>query len=756
MGIFDSPDPNGGVGGFLSNLFNTNGATTGNPTAGMALAGLGAGFGQGAMPSRMPVPIGSALGMAVGGMASGMKTAQDFQQGQQQLEQAKAQNQVLQSAVPLAVAKNKALEQIWGNPDLMRPMMGGGSAPLGAPPAGSGYPPVSGAPPAAGPTPLAPPGPGASAAPPANPALVATVKQFEGFAPKAHTDGKGLSVGYGSAALSPNESLTEDQATARLQGDLARSRQRVVSAAAATGVTLAPNQIDALTSFDQNTGQGPQVIAQSKGDPAAIGAAIAAGPTTMGGKVLPGLVARRQQEAGMFAGGPPAAGGAAPGGSVEPTAGDGTSTAPNATPGGANDPVAANAFATANQMEQRASALEQQINTAKFWQAQGLPVQVPVGDPQAIRQAAQQYRQLAIDRSKLITTRAGVFDPSTGGEVYRQPEHEDFIDANGRHYPGFIQPNADGTMNVMGAPPGTVGSPMTHLGPGEEEQMKELAEQHGHEERVKYDAANNALFQLDQQDQNIAALNNTGGGWSVTGPGANTRMQWAADINTAFKTLGIDPPFDPSKVASWQDASKLQTQLAFAQAKQLGSREAQQVVKMAYNATPGTENTPEGYALISGGYREMNQREIDLYQFKDQWAQAHSGNLIGAETAFNKQYTPNMYASRAISTVRPVVVSSPKEFDRLLPGTYVTDGKTIDPATGRSKVVQVPERDGSLPMPDRYRPPTAPAATQQAAPAAPPNPADAGRVPGMSYWTPQGVQKWNGQAFVPQGAAGGQ
>ena len=148
-------------------------------------------------------------------------------------------------------------------------------------------------------------------------------------------------------------------------------------------------QIDALTSFDQNTGQGPQVIAQSKGDPAAIGAAIAAGPTTMGGKVLPGLVARRQQEAGMFAGGPPAAGGAAPGGSVEPTAGDGTSTAPNATPGGANDPVAANAFATANQMEQRASELEQPINTAKFWQAQGLPVQVPVGDPQAIRQAAQ-------------------------------------------------------------------------------------------------------------------------------------------------------------------------------------------------------------------------------------------------------------------------------------------------------------------------------------------------------------------------------
>ena len=142
---------------------------------------------------------------------------------------------------------------------------------------------------------------------------------------------------------------------------------------------------------------------------------------------------------------------------------------------------------------------------------------------------------------------------------------------------------------------------------------------------------------------------------------------------------------------------RLETQLAFAQAKQLGSQEAQQVIQMSRAATPGPANSPQGYLRVSSGYREMNNREADLYNYKTQWAQSHGGNLIGAETAFNQQFPPGMYAARAVSNVDPPQVKSPADFGKYLPGTYVTIPK-IDPATGKPAIVQVPIRPGA-PLP---------------------------------------------------------
>jgi len=283
--------------------------------------------------------------------------------------------------------------------------------------------------------------------------------------------------------------------------------------------------------------------------------------------------------------------------------------------------------------------------------------------------AATAGAEAAASWQKPVVTRAGVYDPRTNKEIYRQPEYHEFTDpVTGQERGGFIAPNDQGGVAVTGGfTPGSEG-PVVKMAPGQEETIKHLSDQYANENKAKYEGAINSLFQLEQQDQNIATLN-SGGGWSVTGAGNNFRLGLAKQVNGLLTPLGIAPAVDPTKVASWEDANKLQTQLAFAQARQLGSREAAQIIHMSAAATPGTENTPQGYKLISGGYREMNQREVDLRNFETNWMQQRQGNLIGAETAFNTQYTPKMYADRAISQVHPIRVNTPGAVKNMLPGT---------------------------------------------------------------------------------------
>ena len=103
------------------------------------LAGMAQGFAQAAMPTRMPTPIGAVLGMGAGGMMQGAGNAQRMQAQQQQIQGARMQNIATASGLPLTVARNQALTNIWQNPDLLQSMTNG--SPMGAPPAGQGGPP---------------------------------------------------------------------------------------------------------------------------------------------------------------------------------------------------------------------------------------------------------------------------------------------------------------------------------------------------------------------------------------------------------------------------------------------------------------------------------------------------------------------------------------------------------------------------------------------------------------------------------------
>lgn len=325
------------------------------------------------------------------------------------------------------------------------------------------------------------------------------------------------------------------------------------------------------------------------------------------------------------------------------------------------------------------------------------PQQTAAQDVEVARQKA--LNDAEASRHRLITTRAGVYDPVTNTEVYRQPEYHETIDPeSGTEYPTFVQPGENGHLSIIGGPPGMGGKiPPTKLGPGNVDLQKHLADNFANEGKQKYDGAMQALLQLDQQDQNIKALNQSR--WTSTGSLNDLRMGLSKDVNSILTPLGLSPIVDPTKVASWEDAAKVQKQLAFAQARMMGSREAASVVNMSLSATPGGENTEQGYRAVSAGYHEMNYREGDLYSFQNQWAQTHNGNLIGAEAAFNKQFPPEMYGDRAISTIHPfnVKADSLDAFNEVtqkyLPGTRVM-------INGDPKVIKiVPERPGAPPIP---------------------------------------------------------
>jgi GH24 family phage-related lysozyme (muramidase) len=128
--------------------------------------------------------------------------------------------------------------------------------------------------------------------------LVDIVKQFEGFNPRAYSDYGQTSIGYGTKGK-PGEVLTEQQASQRLEAELAGHAKRIEEAAALKGITLNENQFKALTSFDYNTGKGTNLIGRFGDKPEQLAAKMLE-YTKADGETLRGLEKRRQVEAALF------------------------------------------------------------------------------------------------------------------------------------------------------------------------------------------------------------------------------------------------------------------------------------------------------------------------------------------------------------------------------------------------------------------------------------------------------------------------
>jgi lysozyme len=133
------------------------------------------------------------------------------------------------------------------------------------------------------------------------------IKTSEGFAPKVMNDNGSPAIGYGHR-LRPNESypngITEPQASALLDQDLEIRYEPLVNARIPKGCTQ--NQFDALCSFVYNVRNQPSSLEQllSHGWEQVADQlprwCHEFDPHTRTYVVVPGLLARRQQEAALF------------------------------------------------------------------------------------------------------------------------------------------------------------------------------------------------------------------------------------------------------------------------------------------------------------------------------------------------------------------------------------------------------------------------------------------------------------------------
>jgi len=147
---------------------------------------------------------------------------------------------------------------------------------------------------------------GASAPAMSTPAkgMVDFIKHFEaggakgGFHQKAYWDYGQWSIGYGTRAK-PGEVIDKDEAERRLASELSKHRSRVENLNKKHGYNFAPHQLDALTSFDYNTGRLEQLTDNGKRDKETIAAKILE-YRKAGGKVLKGLERRRRAEQQLF------------------------------------------------------------------------------------------------------------------------------------------------------------------------------------------------------------------------------------------------------------------------------------------------------------------------------------------------------------------------------------------------------------------------------------------------------------------------
>lgn len=115
----------GSNGGF----FDTLGTALSNP-AFQGLLGLTAGFGQAAMPQpyKGGTPWGATLGMGAQGLGQGLQNAYKMKLEQNQAQGLDISNKAAASQLPLTLAKNKMLTDIWNNPSLIQSLIGGENA----------------------------------------------------------------------------------------------------------------------------------------------------------------------------------------------------------------------------------------------------------------------------------------------------------------------------------------------------------------------------------------------------------------------------------------------------------------------------------------------------------------------------------------------------------------------------------------------------------------------------------------------------
>ena len=629
------------------------------------LLGMASGFGQAAMPQpyKGGVPFGAALGMGLGGFGQGVQNAYKTQLEQQQARGAQLANVVAASALPLTLARNKSLTDIWSNPDTLRAMM-----------KAAGYGQDSSSP-TQGPTlPIQQQqtSPGGGSLSPSDYASRMVMAE-NGSGPPGAKNPLSSATGNGQfidptwlplarKTLPQTKGMTDQQVLA-LRADPTASAQMIVA--------YANENAPALQAAGLPANATTLALAHHLGPTAAISTLKADRATPMAQILPPDVIKANPDLANQTAGGlvgstalrfgnAPVQGIGAPNGAA--------STQPDAstiTPG--------NAALLAQQYEARANQLEGQINAAKNLQGIGLPVPLPAGDPATLRKAAADYRAVALAGPTEASKAANAITMDRYGNMYRGTT---FLGRGSEVKP--VYNDATGKMEYgdvggvgVGAIPGASGAgsesgpQLAGPGPGAEERLK--GQQKVQEDQLKKDGAvvdeslahvidnvtpaKQQLFQLRQLAENPD---------TATGAAGQLRSQFKNWVQTFAPDFvsSITGDATPS-----QEFNKIALMGAGKQERgDLGARGGFRAMELYLHANPNLDMQPQANhdmanaLLISHQFHaDYAQGATDFYQnnydkYVDPKNHEPYQRLSKYDQSFNATMKPELYAA-AISAI---------------------------------------------------------------------------------------------------------
>ena len=227
------------------------------------------------------------------------------------------------------------------------------------------------------------------------------------------------------------------------------------------------------------------------------------------------------------------------------------------------------------------------------------------------------------------------------------------LDSDGKPlYEGSLEGMAP---QIKGATNLTPGLPLRS--PAQEDNNKVLLSKYNSEGLDQFKSAQQGLGLLNLQDKAFDKLN-SGGGWQTSGFAGEARNSFSQLANTVAQLAGATKrdgsanlPFDPNKVASWEDIVKNTNTLAGMLTKQQygGGHNAAETINKVVASVPSINNSPLGAKLVSDGLKSVMNRVIDERKFTNDYKDQNAGSIDGAAEKFNELRPPDYYTKQVLA-----------------------------------------------------------------------------------------------------------
>jgi hypothetical protein len=173
--------------------------------------------------------------------------------------------------------------------------------------------------------------------------------------------------------------------------------------------------------------------------------------------------------------------------------------------------------------------------------------------------------------------------------------------------------------------------------------VSENAGKQASEDQQKLTAVQTAKSQLDQMIDLYQTMNKDPE--YRTGSIKPLSQEVMKGVNSLWQQFfpGKELPSDPKQVGAGEAFLKISSQLQAQMAKTLTrGQESNHIFDSISSSFPGLENTPLGGLLVSEGTRAIMQRQLDLVNYEQQYAD-HFGNYYNAEVRFNRDHSLSDY-----------------------------------------------------------------------------------------------------------------